>query len=106
MRAVAVLAILVVGIPSSGFAFCMEPSVSRANLSLTPPSRPVVPYCLSAYKYSGKHSCEEWEVEDYRMSVKAFMSRLSQYVEEAYGFAKKAEDYAKCEAGEVAAQHR
>lgn len=92
---------------------CSEPYTS---LSLPSPpgsfSKPDVPYCLSSYRYSGSHSCEDWELSSYQSDVEEYVEKLQSYASEAADIARKAvnyaqeaEEYARCEAAEVANQH-
>ncbi len=95
-------------------AFCSEP-YGKLTLPDAPGSygRPNVPYCLSGYKWSGKHECDDWELDSYKREVSNYIDQLNTYVNEANEVARKAQrfaqeayDYATCEADEVASQHR
>lgn len=79
--------------------------------ALDPPStfeEPNAPYCLGDYKYTGTHSCQNWEIDAYISEVNAYIERLQSYVDEANSFASDAQrfssdalTYAKCKANEV-----
>ena len=95
-------------------AFCSEPydppTVPDAPGSYV---RPSVPYCLSGYKWSGKHECDSWELDRYKREVEEYIDKLNSYVNdandlaiEAQRFAQEAYNYARCEAEEVSTQHQ
>ena len=105
--------IFAVCIPSWGFAYCSEPSFSESEPD-APSSyqKPSVPYCLSEYSYSGKHTCDEWEIDSYFDEVNRYIRKLRDYVQEAkefaneaIQFANEAVEYANCEAKDVKSQH-
>ena len=94
-------------------AFCSQPSFYGSEPS--PPgtySKPDVPYCLSEYSWSGKHTCDEWEIDSYISEVNDYIRELNRYANEANEFAEEAIEfanesaaYAECEAQEVKSQH-
>jgi hypothetical protein len=105
-------AIIHLSLISSAFGYCSEPSFSSSSPD-APGSyeKPDVPYCLSSYKFGGKHTCEEYEIDAYYNEVEDYVRKLKEYVEEANtiasrarAFASDALDYAKCEAEEVTEQ--
>jgi hypothetical protein len=94
-------------------AFCYQPSFSES-----PPdapwssSKPSVPYCLSSYSYTGKHTCDDWEVDSYFEEVNRYLRQLRDYADEAEQFANEAIsyaneaiEYANCEGKDVRSQH-
>lgn len=120
--------------PQSALAYCSEPSFysSEPTFSGSEPSapssyqKPDVPYCLSSYSYSGSHTCEDYELDQYFDEVNEYIDDLNDFYEEAVEFAEEAKayaeqsaafangvrthaddvlDYAKCEADEVKQQH-
>jgi hypothetical protein len=99
--------------PASASAYCSKPTQS-IDFPDGPSSlgRPSVPYCLSKYKYSGKHTCEDEELSSYQRDKEEYMAKLNDYVrathaaaEEAASYAAKVSKYAQCEADEISSQH-
>ncbi|QHG72056.1 hypothetical protein DQW09_09710 [Ensifer adhaerens] len=99
---------------SGVFAYCSEPSTT-ISLPDAPGSfsKPDVPHCLSDFRYSGGHTCSDWEISSYQDEVDSYIRKLNNYVseaadaaKEAADFASEAEQYARCEAEEVATQHK
>lgn len=98
-------AMLLAGLPLSGaWAFCSEPSMWDSKPS-APYGKPSAPYCLSDYQFSGKHSCDEYEINSYINSINSYIRELNNYASEARSFAESAIsfanaaiDYADCEA--------
>lgn len=93
------------------FAFCIQPSFFGIEPSLfrSPPS---VPYCLSAYSYTGAHTCSSWEIDSYLDNVNDYIHALNDFVREAQALAESAQAFAEdafnytvCEAEEVKTQH-
>jgi hypothetical protein len=93
-------------------AFCSEPSPP-----LRPPNapsgfeKPNTPFCLSGYRYTRSHSCDEWELNNYIKDINEYIEKLNNYVSEANTFAINAADfaqsasrYAKCERDEVVSE--
>jgi hypothetical protein len=64
-------------------AFCSKPSMYNLAPSAPSISRPSPPYCLSGYKYSGTHTCDEWETQSYINEINNYISELSDYAQEA-----------------------
>jgi hypothetical protein len=71
-------------------------------------SKPSAPYCLSGYRYSGKHTCDNWEIQSYIDEINEYIRKLNEYAEEARDFAQnainfadEANEYAGCEANEA-----
>jgi hypothetical protein len=67
--------------------------------------KPDPPYCLSGYKYSGKHTCDSYEIDRYVDEINDYVRKLNDYVSEAgdyaraaRNFAEEASTYARCEA--------
>jgi hypothetical protein len=90
-------------------AFCSEPSPP-----VSPPDapsgfeRPDPPFCLSGYRYTRTHDCDEWELNSYINDINEYISKLNRYVSGANDFANGAADfaqaasrYAKCERDEA-----
>lgn len=101
-------------VPGQAFAFCSEP-YARLTIPTAPGSfnKPDVPYCLSSYKFSGSHTCDQWEIDSYKREIERYVDNLQTYVDEAYAVAKEASNYAdevqayaECEAKEVSSQHQ
>lgn len=93
------------------FAFCVQTSLFGSEPSFFR-SSPSVPYCLSAYSYTGSHTCSSWEVDSYLDDVNDYIDALNDFVREAQAFAESAQsfaedalNYAVCEAEEVKTQH-
>ena len=94
------------------FAYCSEPSIfDRPPTAPSSFQKPSVPYCLSGYKYSGKHTCNKWEVDSYINSINEYIRKLRDYAEESKSYANKARifannaiDYANCEAEAASAE--
>ena len=91
------------------FSYCSEPSFSE-NAPEAPRSyqRPDVPDCLSDYKYSGRHTCDEYEIDsfiretnDYIRLLNDYASEAEEFANEASTFARDAADYARCERNEL-----
>ena len=68
-------------------------------------SRPSLPYCLNGYQYSGTHTCDKWEINNYVNEINDYISDLYRYAQEAQNFAQNAAQfaadaalYAECEA--------
>lgn len=80
----------------------MEPSPRSASTFISEPS---APYCLSGYKFSGRHSCSKYELERYTDEVKRYMQTMKEYAEEARRLANKyateAAEYAVCQSNRV-----
>jgi len=103
----------IIGLTEQSHAFCSEPSFYQSAPDAPGSySKPDVPYCLSAYSYSGKHTCDDWEIDSYLDEVADYVSKLRDYADEANNFANaairfanEAVDYANCEAKEVKTQH-
>jgi hypothetical protein len=113
MRLVALLATVFFVSTAAARAFCSEPSFYGSTPSAPSIfSKPDVPYCLNEYSYSGRHTCDSWEIDSYFNDVNNYISNLNNYVEEANrlaadaaSFARQAHEYASCEAKELKTQH-
>lgn len=87
-------------------AFCSAPSMySQPPSAPGTYARPSVPYCLSGYEFSGQHTCDDWEINNYIEEVNNYIRELSDYAEDAQRFANDAATfaddalvYAECEA--------
>ncbi len=99
--------------PQSAFGFCSEPS-AYVSFPDAPRSyvEPSVPYCLNSYSYSKKHTCNQWELDNYFSEVDDYIDELNDYIseannaaEEALSFAQSAKSYAQCKAEEISTQH-
>lgn len=113
-RVVVLSMVLAVGAMSDAHAYCSEPYLS-VTIPDPPGSydRPDVPFCLSSYKWSGEHDCDSWDLDRYKDEVEEYIEELNDFVEEVDQlareislFADEALTYAKCEAEEVATQHK
>ena len=90
---------------ASAHAFCFQPTMYETEPS--PPlsfSKPSVPFCFSGYEFSGTHTCESWELQNYFDELEAYVDELRDYSERAWAFADAASifasevtDYANCE---------
>ena len=90
---------------ASAQAFCFQPTMYESEPS--PPlsfSKPSVPFCFSGYEFSGTHTCESWELQNYFDELEAYVDELRDYSEKAWEFAEAASvfasevtDYANCE---------
>lgn len=104
---------LLLSMSSATLAYCSEPSASISLPDAPSYSRPSVPYCLSNFRFSGEHTCGEWEINAYQRSVNQYIGELQEYMDEAASaardaanYAEEAAEYARCEAEEVAGQHK
>ncbi len=78
-------------------AICFDPSFYEDAPSAPVrylSSKPSVPYCLSGYGYSGKHTCSQWELDDYFDDVAKYAQDMQRYYEEAVAFANEATEFA------------
>lgn len=78
-------------------AFCFDPSFSSDPPE--PPtifyrSKPSVPYCLSSYSYTHKHTCSQWELDSYFDDVDRYVREMRSYYDDAVAFANEATEYA------------
>lgn len=114
MIRITLLTAILVSVSSQVWAYCYEPS-ARLSVPSSPSSftRPSVPYCLSSYRFSGEHTCDQWEIDAYQRDVNEYVEQLQQYMNEAAevarkaaSFAEEAGEYARCEAEEVLSQHK
>lgn len=95
-------------------AYCSEPSFSETAPDAPGTyERPDVPYCLQEYRWSGRHTCDDWEIDSYQNEVNDYVDELNDYLSEVVAFAneatryaQEADDYARCEAQEVVSQHK
>jgi hypothetical protein len=109
VRTLALIAIFLAGLGTSdhSYAFCSEPTVAAVNVfgvsSFSSPPSP--PFCLSGYRYSGKHSCSEWELSSYRSAVEDYVEGYKRYQAEALNVAKRflddANEYSRCRINEA-----
>lgn len=91
------------------WSFCSSPSFYGDEP--TPPSsfqKPDAPYCLSGYRYTRSHSCDQWELDQYIDEVNDYINDLNNFVDSATEFANAAIEfqneaarYAQCEAEEA-----
>lgn len=77
-------------------AFCLAPSAPFDSLPLPPSSlsKPSEPFCLSGYRFAGKHTCSNWELESYFSDVEQYISDLKTFAAEANAYAAEVIDYA------------
>jgi|GEM_PF-1433978 len=86
-------------------AYCSEPSFfQNPPINGASYSKPSAPYCMSNYKYSGTHTCEDYqinayvnEIDAYVESLRRFAQEANRFAEEAITFANNAVDFANCE---------
>ena len=68
-------------------------------------SPPSPPFCLSDYRYSGKHSCDQWELSSYRSAVEDYVEGYKRYQAEAVNVAQQflddANEYSSCRINEA-----
>jgi len=88
---------------SNAFAICSEPSAPDAPGSY---AKPDVPYCLGEYSYSGKHTCESYEIENYKSEVDDYVQKMKNYADEVEAFYSDAVSFANCEILAVVEQHK
>lgn len=72
-----------------------------------------MPFCLAEFKFSGHHSCDDYEIPRYKSEIDDYIGKLQTYVNDAFeaaseasSYAKEVESYAKCEVEEVSSQHK
>ena len=109
IRTVPLIALCLFGLGTSGYshAFCSEPTMGSVSVfgvsSFSSPPSP--PFCLSGYRYSGKHSCDEWELSSYRSEVEAYVEGYERYQAEARNVAQRflddANEYSRCRINEA-----
>lgn len=105
MRCIAVLGLILAFLTqqsSMSHAFCNEPNAPDPPGTF---SKPDVPYCLSEFSYSGKHSCESYEIDSYKSEVEDYVRELKNYASEAESYYSDAVEYANCEIQDVVNQH-
>ena len=92
---------------NAAHAFCSEPTFSE-NKPDAPYRAPSPPFCLSDFKWSRKHTCDDWEIDSYVDEINRYVRQLNDYVDEANSFAKnaitfaqEAAEFAECEAKEA-----
>lgn len=95
---IAVAMLILVSASNPALAYCSEPTAPDPPASY---GRPDVPFCLSGYSYTGRHDCDQWEIDQYVSEVEDFQRKLKEYLEEVDAFTDDAVDYAKCEMNEV-----
>lgn len=105
--------VLLLSMSSAAWAYCSEPSASISLPDAPSLSKPRVPYCLSDFRFSGEHTCDEWEVSAYQRAVDQYVGELQEYMDEAANaardaanYAEEVAEYARCEAADVAEQHK
>ena len=84
-------------------AYCLEPQSPDVPGTF---NKPDVPYCLSEFSYSGKHSCKSYEIDSYKSEVDEYILKLKNYASEAEDYYNDAVSYAKCEIEAVLEQHK
>ena len=107
------LFVCLIGMALSGrsLAFCSEPTMGSVSVfgvsSFSSPPPP--PYCLSNYRYSGRHSCDAWELSSYRSSVEDYVESYKRYQREALNvtqrFLDAANEYSRCRIDEAIDQY-
>ncbi|WP_333631824.1 hypothetical protein [Agrobacterium cavarae] len=109
MRRVVLLCAMFFSAPTLALAFCSQP-YGDVTLPDAPGSfhKPSAPYCLSGYKFSGKHTCSDWEISSYKSELEDYLDKLRTFANEAVNaaneaitFANDAKAYAKCESQDV-----
>jgi len=83
-------------------AWCSEPDPPDVPSSF---SKPNVPYCLQSFSYSRQHSCESYELDNYKSEVSDYVRKLKDFASEAEDFYREAIEYANCEINDVNSQH-
>ncbi|MBL4541001.1 MAG: hypothetical protein JKP98_10455 [Rhodobacteraceae bacterium] len=94
---------------SSALAYCTEPlTFSHAPAPPSTYQKPTVPFCLSGYSFTGRHTCDSWEIDRFIAAVNNYIGNLNKYVNDAIDFANDAAEfaeeaarYARCEAEEA-----
>lgn len=87
----------------NAYAFCHEPTAPSSPGTY---SRPSVPYCMSGFATSGRHSCKSYEVEAYKSEVEAYIEKLQSFASEAERYRADVVAYAQCEMEDVLRQHK
>ena len=91
------------------YAYCIQPSSHTLDtfpqIYATPPDQP---FCMSTYRYTGKHNCDSWEIDNYFDEVKDYQTELELYLLEVERFmrdaaemAQDAEEFAFCSLEEI-----
>ena len=111
MKLVGLLGLSAALVPNA-FGFCRAPSFYE-----TPPDpprygNPSVPFCLIEYSYSGRHTCDDWELESYFSEVEEYTNLLARFLRDVENYQNEVDSFvsdsvrfAKCEADEVISQH-
>ena len=97
-----VTAISMTAATTNAFGYCSEPDAPDPPASY---SKPDVPFCLGDYAWSGEHTCDDWELENYFSEVEDYVRKLQDYLEDVDDYRKEAFEFAKCMAEEVQEQH-
>lgn len=75
--------------------YCAKPSASLFFDFPEPPTvRPTAPYCLLDFKYSGTHSCDEWEIDAYLNELETYRLRLVRYLNDVQEFVNTTDEMA------------
>lgn len=89
------LILLITVVPTDASEYCFEPSMDGSPPSAPGTySKPSAPYCLSGYKYSGKHTCDRWEIDNFINEINDYIGNLNYYAEEARSYANEAIEFA------------
>jgi hypothetical protein len=88
--------------PAIAVAGCYEPSPPSRYSKPTKPEPPRKPFCAGGY--TGKNTCNEWEVSSYNSSVRSYNSDMETYQRDVEDYVRKlkqyledAQSYAVCE---------
>lgn len=83
-------------VPIVANAFCSSPTAPFDSLPPPPSafSQPREPFCLSDYKYTGRHTCSSWELESYFNDVEQYAEELRRFADDAKAYANEVIDYA------------
>lgn len=88
---------LALGLVSSvANAFCSSPTAPFDSLPSPPSafSQPREPFCMSDYKFTGRHTCSSWELDSYFNDVEQYAEELGHFADDARAYANEVIDYA------------
>lgn len=102
MRTLIALIVLLSAGPTIAAAGCYEPSAPGRYSKPTKPEPPSKPFCAGAY--TGRNTCNEWEISSYNASIRSYNSDLETYQRGVEDYVRKlkqylddAQTYAVCE---------
>lgn len=95
----------------NGFAFCSLPTLYVSAPSSPLLIKPSAPYCLSNFKYTKKHNCSQFEIDNYISSVKSYLKNMSEYNNAVSDYSKNVAtysqeitEYTQCKSKEIIAE--